>query len=171
MRRITADLEEVLLLILKKSDLCLPAKMSIQSVLRYHLYDAIEENNFKEVLIPGRDQNYLDEIIGRIKKRYVLYRDNDEGCRAAEKIQYPAPEEIDALIRKPVYENWIVPFRRALIKTIRAKIGIYKAYLEIHKENRDVRMQAVNAECIKKNEGYIQALTGTTAGVPEGDAA
>jgi hypothetical protein len=158
MRRITDDLEDYLVTVLRDFSLCMPIISSLQSVIRNILYDAIEMNDFKENLVPGKDLQYLSEIMERIQRKYVLYQKLGEGCLASEKITLPSINSIDDRIRDFIYTYWIAPFRDAVIKTCESKISVYGAYMKLHSERKDARMISITKECIAKNKRYINNL-------------
>ena len=148
---------------LSKNIDCFATRMALVSVLRYPLYRACDNNDFK---IQLRDEN-INYYIARIMKDIIIeYEDfaliqqtavcpiNNNDCR---KIPALTAEIIDEL-QKLILQNWAFLIKRKVIDLFETKIKLYKQFIKSFTEIGDQIRIKDTEYYIEECRKYIAAL-------------
>jgi hypothetical protein len=150
---------------LSKHFACLGMRHAITGVLRFPLYNASMQNNFKAHLKPEHILWYVERLIQEIKaeyEEYALLQDMSFCIRDEQKCP-PMPEvnKILLIIKDEILNNWALAIRRKTIDICNKKIEIYRQFVpSFHELNDQVKIK-VTEHCIEKNKNYIEALVRT----------
>jgi Na+-transporting methylmalonyl-CoA/oxaloacetate decarboxylase gamma subunit len=137
-------------------------KRSVSGAIRFPLYNAIRSNKFKIKLRPENIENYLDGLMEKIRAEYDDVDDEQENficpIHNTHCVQFPSFDELATGLRDQVKKYWLLPTKEAQIEMHRKKIELYKKYIPAFQDIEDDDRVAICNICIKKNEGYIDAL-------------
>jgi hypothetical protein len=137
-------------------------RRSVSGAIRIPLYNAIKSNKFKIKLRPENIEEYLDSLMEKIGAEYEDVDDEQDKfvcpIHNTACIKFPKYEELAAGLREQVKKKWLFPTKEAQIEMHKKKIALYNQYIQTFKDMGDEDRVAISMECIKKNEGYIDAL-------------
>jgi hypothetical protein len=147
---------------LSKHFACLGMRHAITGVLRFPLYNASRQNNFKTQLKPEHILWYIERLIQEIKteyEEYALLQDMSFCIRDEQKCpQMPEVGKILSIIEDEILNNWALVIRRKTVDICNKKIEVYRQFApSFHELNDQVRIK-VTEHCIEKNKNYIEAL-------------
>ena len=147
---------------LSKHFTCMGIRQAITGVLRFPLYNASRQNNFKAQLKPENILWYVERLMQEIKAEYEEYAllQNMSYCVIDEKKcpQMPDVNEVMTIIHHEVLYNWALAIRRKTVDVCEKKIGIYRQFVPSFQELNDRVRIKVTEHCIEKNKIYIEVL-------------
>jgi hypothetical protein len=137
-------------------------RRSVSGAIRIPLYNAIKSNKFKIKLRPENIDDYLDSLMEKIRMEYADVDDEQDKficpIHNTACIKFPRYEEMAVGLKEQIKKNWILPTKEAQIEMHKKKIALYNQYIQTFRDIGDEDRVAISMECIKKNEGYIDAL-------------
>jgi len=142
--------------IFTEMNICIPARVSISSAIRFPLYESIANNHFTVELMPDRYPVYRERIIETMRDEYVSLAtaSKDEQCG---RDRLPPWEQVSDLLKGCV-DAWLKRIAKEVMDICEKKIIVYKYYLRIFEESKDSFRAGICKECIEKNERYIREL-------------
>jgi hypothetical protein len=142
---------------------CMGIRQAITGILRFPLYNASRQNNFKSQLKPENILWYVERLMHEIKAEYEEYAllQNMAYCVIDEKKcpQMPDANEIMIIINHEVLYTWALAIRRKTVDICEKKIEVYRQFAPSFQELNDQVRIKVTEHCIEKNKNYIGALT------------
>jgi hypothetical protein len=142
---------------------CIGMRQAITGVLRFPLYTASRQNNFKSQLQSKNILWYVERLMTEIKTEYEEYTllQNMAHCIVDEKKcpQMPEVNDIMKIIQYEVLYNWALPIRRKTVDICNKKIETYRQFIPSFIELNDQVRIKVTEHCIEKNKNYIEILT------------
>jgi len=137
-------------------NICIPARVSISSAIRFPLYESISNNHFTTELMPERYPIYRERIIDTMKDEYVslAMANKDEQC-SRDKLP-PWGDMSDLLIG--CIDLWLKRVAKEVMDACEKKVTIYKQYQKTFEETKDEFRISICKECIEKNDRYIREL-------------
>jgi hypothetical protein len=156
MRYATNRMERHISNIFTELKICIPARVSISSVIRFPLYESISNNHFTVELMPDRYPIYRKRIIDTMKDEYIsLATANKE-----EKCDGDKLPEWDVMSEKIMecIDLWLKRISVEIMDACEKKIIVYKSYLSGFEETKDSFRTDICKKCIEKNERYIREL-------------
>jgi hypothetical protein len=137
-------------------NICIPARVSISSTIRFPLYESISNNHFTTEFMPERYPIYRDLIIEAMKDEYISLAtvNKDEQCNHD---KLPPWEQMSEQIIGCI-DLWLKRIAKEVMDACEKKITIYKNYLRGFEESKDDFRSGICKECIEKNERYIREL-------------
>lgn len=140
---------------------CAVSKRAIGSDLLEPLFDACDENDFKNNLSTTHRKEYLDQKMLAIHDYYEdLAEATSIGCSADDGENDLPPWEATEPKIRAVVESWANRIADAVEQACRAKIEIYIECRPQFEEAKDKYFVAVVDSCIAKNKAYIGNLGG-----------
>jgi hypothetical protein len=137
-------------------NICIPARVSISSSIRFPLYESISNNHFTTELMPERYPLYRERIIETMKDEYVsLATVNRDGTCNRDKL--PPWEQMSNQITGCI-DLWLKWIAKEVMDTCEKKIGVYKLFLRGFEKYNDDFRSGICKECIEKNERYIREI-------------
>jgi len=156
MRYITDRMKIHISNIFAEMNICIPARVSISSAIRFPLYESISNNHFTTELMPERYPIYRDRIIDTMKDEYISIAtaNKDEQCN---RDKLPPWEQMSDLLISCI-DLWLKRIAKEVMDACEKKITVYKDYLRGFAESEDEFRIGICKECIEKNERYIREL-------------
>jgi len=136
-------------------NICVPARVSISSAIRFPLFESISNNHFTTELMPERFPTYRERIIDNMKDEYeALAANKDEDC--SKSALPPWDQMKDKLIG--CIDLWLKRISKEVMDACDKKIAVYKDFLRKFEETKDEFRIGIVKRCIEKNERYIREL-------------
>lgn len=137
-------------------NICIPARVSISSAIRFPLYESISNNHFTTELMPERYPIYRERIIDTMKDEYVSLATSskDEQCN---RDKLPPWSEMSELLTGCI-DLWLKRVSKEVMDACEKKVVIYRQYQKKFEETKDEFRITICKECIEKNERYIREL-------------
>jgi len=156
MRYLTDRMKTRISNILNEINICIPARVSISSAIRFPLFESISNNHFTTELMPDRYPIYRDRIIDAMKDEYISIAtaSKNEQCDRDKMPQWQ--EMSESLIG--CIDVWLKKVAKEVMDACEKKVIIYKYYLKVFEEAKDEFRTGICKECIEKNERYIREL-------------
>jgi len=155
MRYITDRMKIHISNILDQLNICIPARVSISSAIRFPLYESIANNHFTVELMPDRFQVYRDRIIENMKDEYdSIAGSNDTQCS---RDKLPPWDQMSSQIIGCI-DMWLKHVSREVMDCCGRKITVYKNYLRGFEKSDDEFRTTICKDCIEKNERYVREL-------------
>jgi len=156
MRYITDRMKIHISNIFTEINICIPARVSISSAIRFPLYESISNNHFTIELMPERYPIYRERIIDTMKDEYVSLAtaNKDEQCN---RDKLPPWEKMNDQIISCI-DLWLKRVSKEVMDACDKKITVYKNYLHGFEESKDDFRAGICKTCIEKNERYIREL-------------
>jgi hypothetical protein len=139
-----------------KMNICVPARVSISSAIRFPMYESISNNHFTTELMPERYPIYRDRIIDTMKDEYVSIASASEDEQCTRDKLPPWEQMKDKLVE--CIDSWLKRIAKEVMDSCEKKISIYKTYLRQFEESEDDFRIRICKECVEKNERYIREL-------------
>ncbi len=149
---------------LGKNFKCVGISRALVGILRFPLYEASRQNNFKSLLKPENIKHYIDRLMKEIISEYEEFiiiqemafctNNNEVHCP-----ELPTFEALADIIKEQVISNWALPIRQKVIDICNKKISAYKRFILSFEELGDKIRIKVSEHCIEKNKNYIAALS------------
>jgi hypothetical protein len=137
-------------------------RRSVSGAIRSPLYNAVRANEFKIKLRPENIEAYLDGLMEKIRAEYEDVDDEQVKfvcpIHRTDCIQFPKFDELTSGLREQIKKYWLLPLKDYQIEMHRKKIEIFKKNISIFQDIEDDDRVDICKFCIKKNEGYIDAL-------------
>jgi hypothetical protein len=137
-------------------------KRSVSGAIRFPLYNAIRANEFKVKLRPENIEAYLDSLMEKIRAEYEDVDDEQANficpVHHTKCIQFPQFDELSPGLRDQIKKYWLLPLKDYQIEMHKKKIEIFKKNINVFQDIGDDDRVEICKFCIKKNEGYIDAL-------------
>ena len=141
---------------------CVATHRALSSVLRFPIYEACRNNNFKLELKPENIKYYIGRIMREIIGEYEDFgiQQNQASCPIADHSCVSIPPAIDIFsdLEKHIINEWALPIRKKLIEICESKIKLYKQFIQSYMEIGDQVRIKIAEHCIDKNKNYISAL-------------
>jgi len=155
MRYITDRMKIHISNILDVLNICIPARVSISSAIRFPLYESIANNHFTIELMPERFQKYRERIIDNMKDEYTsITGSKDTQCN---RDKLPPWDEMSNKIVECI-DSWLKRVSKEVMDCCERKITVYKNYLRGFEKSDDDFRTSICKECIEKNERYVREL-------------
>jgi hypothetical protein len=156
MRYITDRMKIHISNIFTEINICIPARVSISSAIRFPLYESISNNHFTTELMPERYAIYRERIIDTMKDEYVSLAtaNKDEHCG---RDKLPPWEQMSERLAGCI-DLWLKRVSKEVMDACEKKIAVYKAFLRMFEESKDDFRACICKECIEKNERYVREL-------------
>jgi len=137
-------------------NICIPARVSIASAIRFPLFESISNNHFTTELMPERYKAYRERIIETMKDEYVSLAtaNKEEQCN---RDKLPSWDVMGEQLTTCI-DLWLKRVAKEVMDACEKKIVVYKYYLRIFEEAKDDYRAGICKECIEKNERYIREL-------------
>jgi len=155
MRYITDRMKIHISNIFSEMNICIPARVSISSAIRFPLYESISNNHFTTELMPERYPIYRKRIIDTMRDEYESIAANkDEKCN---RDKLPPWEQMGDKIIECI-DLWLSRITIQVMDTCEKKITVYRSYLKNFEESKDEFRSGICKDCIEKNERYVREL-------------
>jgi len=156
MRYITDRMKIHISNIFVEINICIPARVSISSAIRFPLYESIANNHFTSELMPERYAIYRKRIIDTMEDEYVSLAtaNKDEQCS---KDKLPPWDKMENKIIECI-DIWLKRIAKEVMDACERKITVYKFYLPGFEKSKDEFRIGICKDCIEKNERYIREL-------------
>jgi len=136
-------------------NICVPARVSISSAIRFPLFESISNNHFTTELMPERFPTYRERIIDNMKDEYeALAANKDDQCN---KSALPPWEQMNNKLIGCI-DLWLKRISKEVMDACDKKIAVYKDFLRKFEETKDEFRIGIVKRCIEKNERYIREL-------------
>jgi hypothetical protein len=136
-------------------NICVPARVSISSAIRFPLFESISNNHFTTELMPERFPIYRERIIGNMKDEYeALAANKDDQCS---KSTLPSWEQMNNKLIGCI-DLWLKRISKEVMDACDKKIAVYKDFMRKFEESKDEFRIGIVKRCIEKNERYIREL-------------
>jgi len=155
MRYITDRMKIHISNILDQLNICIPARVSISSAIRFPLYESIANNHFTVELMPERFPVYRERIIDNMKDEYESIAGSKDIQCNREKL--PPWNEMGTQIIGCI-DLWLKRVSKEVMDCCERKITVYKNYLKGFEKSEDEFRAGICKECIEKNERYVREL-------------
>jgi hypothetical protein len=156
MRYITDRIKIHISNIFAEMSICIPARVSISSAIRFPLFESISNNHFTTELMPERYPIYRERIIDTMRDEYVSLATASKGEQCNRDRLPPWEQMSDTLVG--CIDLWLKRIAKEVMDTCEKKITVYKDYLRSFEESKDDFRTGISKECIEKNERYIREL-------------
>jgi len=155
MRYITDRMKIHIANILDQLNICIPARVSISSAIRFPLYESIANNHFTVELMPDRYQIYRGRIIDNMRDEYEsISGSKDTQCN---RDRLPPWDEMSNQIIGCI-DLWLKRVSKEVMDCCEKKITVYKNYLRSFEKTDDDFRTNICKDCIEKNERYVREL-------------
>jgi hypothetical protein len=156
MRYVTDRMKIHISNIFAEMNICIPARVSISSAIRFPLYESIANNHFTTELMPERYATYRERIIDHMKDEYVALAiaTKNKECNHD---TLPPWEQMSGKLTGCI-DQWLKRISKEVMDACEKKIAVYKDFIPKFEKSKDDFRAGIIAGCIEKNERYIMEL-------------
>jgi hypothetical protein len=156
MRSVTDRMKIRISNIFAAMDICIPARVSVSSAIRFALYESIANNHFTTELMSDRLPAYRKRIIDTMKDEYVSLASaaKDKQCNKAD---LPPWDDMSGKLAECI-DGWLKRIGKEVMDACDKKIAVYKKYQRGFEEAKDGYRAGICRECVEKNERYSREL-------------
>jgi hypothetical protein len=142
--------------IFAEMNICIPARVSISSVIRFPLYESISNNHFTTELMPDRYASYRERIIDTMRDEYISLAkvNKDEQCN---RDKLPLWEQMSEQLTGCI-DLWLKRISKEVMDACEKKLTVYKDFLRDFEYSKDDFRTGIVKACIEKNERYIREI-------------